>query len=233
MNSSKKALEQKIVLITGAAEGLGYELSLALAKQGATIILLDHQVQKLEQLYDTIVEAGYPEPAIYPMQLAGATQDNFNDLANTVQQTFGRLDGLIHNAAYLRSLTPLPNLALNVWNETIQVNLTAPFLLTQACLPMLKAADKALLLFISDRVNTDNDNYAFRGAYGVSKAGLDELALTLKDEFEDSTGISVISHDPGPMLTHLRALIYPGQGADIPSAKDALPPILSLVAHSL
>ncbi|VAW71327.1 3-oxoacyl-[acyl-carrier protein] reductase [hydrothermal vent metagenome] len=233
MNSSIKALEQRIVLITGAAEGLGYELSLALAEQGATIIILDHQVPKLEKLYDTIVEAGFSEPAIYPMQLAGATQENFNELANTVQQTFGRLDGLIHNAAYLRSLTPLPNLALNVWNETIQVNLTAPFLLTQACLPMLKAAEKALLLFISDRVDTDNDNYAFRGAYGVSKAGLDELARTLKDEFEDSTGISVISHDPGPMLTSLRALIYPGQGANIPTAKEALAPILSLVNNSL
>lgn len=234
MNSSIKALEQRIVIVTGAAEGLGRELSLALAEQGATIILLDHQVPKLEQVYDDIVNAGYPEPAIYPMQLAGATQDDFNTLAETVQQTFGRLDGLIHNAAYLRSLTPLPNLALNVWNETLQVNLTAPFLLTQVCLPLLKAASDAFLIFISDRVDTANDNYAFRGAYGVSKAGLDELTRTLKDEFEDSSNISIFSHDPGPMLTSLRALMYPGQRADeIPSANDAVPPILKLVTASI
>ncbi len=234
MSSSKKPLDQRIILITGAAEGLGRELSLALAKQGATIILLDHQVPKLEQLYDDIVEAGYPEPAIYPMQLAGATQNDFNTLPETVQDTFGRLDGLIHNAAYLRSLTPLPNLSLEVWNETLQVNLTAPFLLTQACLPLLNAANDAFLLFISDRVDTKNDNYAFRGAYGISKAGLDEMARTFNEELEDSTNIAVIRHDPGPMLTNLRALIYPGQKAgEVPSAKEAAPLILKLIASSI
>lgn len=234
MNNSNKALDQRIILVTGAAEGLGRELSLALAEKGATIILLDHQVPKLEQLYDDIVNAGYPEPAIYPMQLAGATQGDFNTLPETVQETFGRLDGLVHNAAYLRSLTPLANLNPNVWTETLQVNLTAPFLLTQVCLPLLNVASDAFIIFISDRVDTENDNYAFRGAYGISKAGLDEMARTLSDEIEDSTNISVIRHDPGPMLTNLRALIYPGQKAgEVPSAKDAIPPILELITASI
>lgn len=234
MSTTEKKLEQQIILVTGAAEGLGRELSLALAKQGATVILLDHQVPLLEQLYDDIVNAACPEPAIYPMQLAGAIEEDFFNLAETVKQTFGRLDGLIHNAALFKSFTPLPQFSYDSWSEILQVNLNAPFLLSKACLPLLKEADHALLMFMTDRVNTETDNYAYRGAYGVSKAGLDELALTLKDELEENTHISVISHDPGPMQTRLRARMSPGQRSnEVALPETSAGTILELVLNSI
>ena len=188
----------------------------------------------METLYDDIVNAACPEPAIYPMQLAGAIEEDFFNLSETVKQTFGRLDGLIHNAALFKSFTPIPQSSYDSWSEILQVNLNAPFLLSKACLPLLKEADHALLMFITDRVNTETENYAYRGAYGVSKAGLDELALILKDELEENTDVSVISHDPGPIQTRLRARMSPGQrSSEVDLPEIAVEPILELVLNSL
>ena len=232
--SNEKSLDQRIILVTGAAQGLGRELSLSLAKQGATVILLDDQVPLLEQLYDDIIEAGYPEPAIYPMHLGGATISDFHALPEKVQDTFGRLDGLVHNAAYLKSLSPLPTLSFENWAETMQVNLNAPFLLTQACLPLLNEADSAFIIFITDRVDPARENYAYRGAYGVSKAALDELARILADELETNTNIAVHTHDPGPLRTRLRAKMFPGQRSEqVPHPKQAVGAILDLIAASV
>jgi len=232
--TGNKSLPQQIILITGAAEGLGRELALELSSQGATIILLDHEVPMLESLYDEIIEAGSPEPAIYPMQLAGATVEDFNAIPESIRQTFGRLDGIIHNAAICKALTPLPLISFEVWAEVMQVNLNAPFLLTQACLPLLKESDDAFIMFISDRVTEEDQNHAYRGAYGVSKAALDEFARILEDEVSTNTNIRVLRNDPGPMRTRLRARMFPAQKSDnVKSAKEAVKTIIDLIAASV
>lgn len=202
-------LSDRIILITGAANGIGASCARACARYGATVILLDLNIQALEKVYDEIEQAGYPQAAIYPLNLEGAAEKDYQDLADTIQREFGRLDGLIHNAAMLGALIPLPHFDTELWYRIMQVNLNAPFVLTRSCLNLLMQSDDASIVFSSD--SAGRQGRAYWGAYGVSKAGLEGLMQTLADELESNTKIRVNSIDPGPVATGLRRLAYPGE----------------------
>lgn len=202
-------LKNRVVLITGAGNGIGRALSLASAGLGATVVLLDKHIPVLETLYDDIENSGGPQPAIYPMNLEGATLKDYNDLANTLDQEFGRLDGLVHNAAELGTLAPLAHHDVEQWYKTLQVNLTAPFLLTQSCLNLLCQAPDASVLFLSDQ--TGRQGKAYWGAYAAAKAGLENFMQVLADEMETNTPLRANSYDPGPVRTRLRRIAYPGE----------------------
>ena len=202
-------LAGRTILVTGAGDGIGRVASLAFAAHGATVILLGRTMAKLEQTYDAIEAADGPKPAIFPMNLDTAHQQEYQGLALTVEQEFGRLDGLLHNAAELALLSRIDDYDLEIWEKVLRVNLTAPFLLTQVCLPLLRRSPDASVLFTSDRVG--RRGRAYWGAYGVSKFGLEGLMQILSDETRDSSRIRVNSIAPGPTRTNLRAHAYPGE----------------------
>lgn len=222
-------LAGRIILLTGAARGIGRAVAEALARHGATLVLLDKDVHGLEYAYDAIVSAGYPEPALYPMDLQGAAPDDYTTLAHTLEKEFGRLDGLIHNAAELGALVPIANYEAELWFKTLQTNLNAPFLLTMACLGLLQSAADASILFTSDRVGRHGK--AYWGAYGVSKAGLEAFMQILADELESNTTVRANSIDPGPVLTGMRTIAYPAENRDgLKQPADVVLPFLYLMS---
>jgi NAD(P)-dependent dehydrogenase (short-subunit alcohol dehydrogenase family) len=221
-------LKNRTILVTGAANGIGRALVSAVAARGASTILLDKDVHGLEQAYDEIVAEGHPEPALYPLDLQGATADDYATLATTLEKEYSGLDGLVHNAAQLGALVPLANFENEMWFQTLQVNLNAPYLLTMACLGLMNMSADASIIFSSD--TTGRQGKAYWGAYGVSKAGLEGFMQILADELEANTPIRVNSIDPGPVRTGLRRLAYPGEdAATLNAPEDVVDPFLYLL----
>jgi NAD(P)-dependent dehydrogenase (short-subunit alcohol dehydrogenase family) len=201
-------LADRVILVTGAGTGIGRAAAEAFAAHRATVILLGPVQRELERLYDLIEGAGHPQPALFVLDLERADPREYPGLAATLSREFGRLDGLLHNAAALPYLSRIDDYDLEAWQQVLQVNLTAPFLLTQACLPLLRQSPDASVLFTSDTVGRRGK--AYWGAYGVSKFGIEGLAQILAEELRDSSPIRVNSIDPGPVRTELRMRVYPG-----------------------
>lgn len=202
-------LQNRRILITGAGDGLGRAAALEVARHGATVILLGRTVSKLEATYDDIQSVGGPEPAIYPMNLGGAAWPDYFDLAGTIEREFGRLDGILHCAAHFKAWTPLRDVEPKEWIESLQVNLTAAFALTRHCLPLLAESNDASIVFCSDRHG--REAHAFDGAYGIAKAGLEQMAKIWAQELRTMPNLRVNSFDPGPMQTGMRLKGYPGE----------------------
>jgi NAD(P)-dependent dehydrogenase (short-subunit alcohol dehydrogenase family) len=202
-------LKDRVILVTGAGDGIGRAAARRLAAHGATMILLGRTIRKLEQVYDAIEQAGAPKPAIYPMNLEGATPKDYADLAQVLATEFGRLDGLLHNAALFEGLTPLANYDIERWYRILQVNLNAPFLLTQAVMGLLNRSTDASVVFTTDPVGEDGS--AYWGAYAVAKGGAQTLMKLLANELEANTPIRVNSIDPGRVRAGLTPRAYPGR----------------------
>ena len=225
---AKDLLHDHIILVTGAGAGIGAAAAENFAAHGATVILLGRTVKKLEQTYDSIVNAGYPEPAIYPMDLEGATYEDHEQLAITINKEFGRLDGLLHNAGFLGALMPITQYDLKLWASILQINLTAPFLMSRALLPVLNKSKSASVVFTSSGVA--HQGRAYWGAYAASKAAVDNLMQTMADELETNTNIRFNSIDPGRVNTHMRRLAYPGEDPNtLPQPQDIMPSYLYLM----
>jgi NAD(P)-dependent dehydrogenase (short-subunit alcohol dehydrogenase family) len=160
-------LAGKTILVTGAGDGIGRAAALSYAEHGATVILLGRTVEKLEAVYDEIEAAAYPQAAIYPLHLRGAVMKDYDELANTIEREFGQLDGLLHNASKLGQRRTLAQTTPDSWDDVLHVNITAAFMMTQALLPMLAAAESASVVLTSSSVG--RKGRAFWGAYAVSK----------------------------------------------------------------
>lgn len=221
-------LAERVILVTGAGDGIGKAVSLAFAAHGATVILLARTVHKLESVYDDIVAAGGAKPAIYPLDLEGAVPDDYQQLAQRIESELGRLDGLLHNAGLLGSLTPIEHYDRIEWLRVIQVNLHAPFLLTQACLALLKRAPSSSLLFTSSGVG--RRGRAYWGAYSVAKFAIEGLMQTVADELEQNSHVRVNSINPGRVRTAMRAAAYPAENpAELLAPQDIVGPYLYLM----
>ncbi|GAB2621600.1 SDR family NAD(P)-dependent oxidoreductase [Novilysobacter erysipheiresistens] len=193
-----------MVLVSGAAGGLGSVAATACARAGATVVLLGRKLPKLNRLYDAIAAEG-PEPLLYPLDLEGATPDDYAELAKRLEAELGRLDGVLHCAANFRGLTPLLQSDPAAFARAIHVNLTAPWWLSQACLPLLAKADDAALVFVlDDRERVGKANW---GGYGIAQHGLESLVAMLHAELAN-TRVRVAGLQPGPMRTALRAMAY-------------------------
>ena len=203
-------LNGKVILVTGANKGFGLAISMDLAKAGATVIMLGRDLSSLECAYDAVVDAGYKEPILYPLDLEGASPENYQELQDNILEKFNRLDGLIHNAAILGTQMPIDQYDIKLWYSTLQINLSAPFMLTQFLIPALKKSDDARILFLSSSVG--RKARAYWGAYSVSKFGLEGLAMTLSEELE-KTKIKVNTINPGKMRTEMRRTAYPAEDA--------------------
>ena len=202
------SLRERVVLVTGATGGLGRATSLAAATAGATVVLLGRKVRALEALYDEIEKRGGPQPAVYPMDLSGAQPRDFVDLVASIERECGRLDGLVHAAAHFDGLQPFDQQTPEEWARTQQVNVTAPFQLTQAATPLMRKAGDAAIVFVLD--DPMRMGKAFWGGYGVAKHALAGLASIVHEETERSR---VRTHAllPGPMRTVLRRAAYYGE----------------------
>lgn len=222
-------LKDKVILITGTGDGIGACAAKTFAKYGATIILLSKTEKKLINVYDEIVNAGHPQPAIITLNLESATIDQFAELAHTIENEFGRLDGLLHNAAMFEGLSPIAQFDPVLWERTTKVNLHAPFLLSQAMIPLLNKSQSASMIFTSSGVA--HKGRAYWGAYGVTKAAQDNLMGILAEELEDNTPIRVNSIDPGRVRTRMRALAFPGENPmDNPTPEDIMDSYLYLMS---
>ncbi|HEX4894831.1 MAG TPA: SDR family NAD(P)-dependent oxidoreductase [Solimonas sp.] len=221
-------LRGRRILITGAGDGLGRAAALACARHGATVILLGRTVKKLEGVYDAIEQAGGPAPAIYPLNLAGASWKDYAELAVTLEREFGGLDGLLHAAAHFKSFAPLADVEAKEWLESLQVNLTAPFALTRHCLPLLAAAPDASVVFMADKPGRAAQ--PFGSVYGIAKAGIEHLVATWAQELENHPNLRLNSYYPGPLRTALRNLGYPGETmGQSPPAESVMPQVLWLL----
>lgn len=208
-NPDSADLTGKVILVTGAGDGIGRVAAIKYASLGATVILLGKTIPKLESTYDAIVNAGYPQPAIYPMDLLGANPDHHQEMAEIIGKQFGKLDGILHNASILGTLSPIANQNIEEWYRVQQVNVNAVFLMTQACLSLLMKAPNASVIFTSSGVG--RKGRAYWGAYSVSKFATEAFMQILADELESNTQVRSNSINPGATRTKMRAKAYPGE----------------------
>jgi NAD(P)-dependent dehydrogenase (short-subunit alcohol dehydrogenase family) len=219
---SKDLLKDRIILVTGAGDGIGRAVSKGLAAHGATVVLLGKTIKKLEAIYDEIMHAGGPRPGIYPMDLMGATYKNYEELVGVLDKEYGRLDGLLHNAGILGERAPIEHYEIHIWQQVLQVNLTAPFALTKACLEILYKSQDACVVFTGADVG--RNPRAYWGAYAVSKAGIEALSALLADETEFRGTVRVNTINPGAVRTEMRRLAFPAEDREKLLAPEKLVP---------
>ena len=205
---SNDLLKDRVILVTGASDGIGKAVAIEYAKVGATVVLHGRDIPKLEAVYDEIIAAGYPQPAILPLNLLTASAEQFKSLAQTIQTELGRLDGILHNAGMISELAPIEFTPAETWQQIIQVNLNAVYLITNACMPLLRQSPSASIITVSSGVG--RKGRAFWGPYAVSKFAIEGLTQVLADELEGSN-IRVNSINPGATRTKMRAKAYPAE----------------------
>lgn len=218
----------RVILVTGASDGIGQALALALARQGATVALLGRTQRKLARTYDRILEAGGPEPALLPFNLETAAAPDYEALAEAMDREFGRLDGLAHVAGILGDLSPIDQYDVPTWCRVLHVNLTAAFIVTRTLLPLLRRSQDASVVFTSSSVG--RRGRAYWGAYAASKFGLEGLMQVLAHELAGTTRIRANSVNPGPTRTAMRRQAYPAEDAGpLPEPSSVLSPFLYLL----
>ena len=221
-------LENRIIAVTGAGSGIGRAAALSFARHGATVILIGRTVPTLEQVYDEIEKSGGPQPAIFPMDLRTQNADDYLLLANTIDREFGRLSGLLHNAALLGEISPLQNVELSTWLEVMQVNVNAGFALTRYLLPLMQREKDASVIYTSSTVG--REARAFWGPYAVSKAADEMLMQVFHLELEKTSGVRVNSVNPGATATRMRARAFPAENPrTLKKPADIMPVYLYLM----
>ncbi len=211
--------KQPVWLITGAAGTLGRELVRQVLNDGADCVALDRNERGLNQLHDGLRDEGLPAPALYPLDLIGASPDDYASLAATLDQHFSRLDVLVHAAASFSALRPLEHQAADEWFGILQCGLTGPFLLTNALMPLLRASERGCIALINNTACLAQP--ARWGAYGVAQAGRRQMAHTLAAEL-GPRGPRAMEIDPGPFFSPLRSAAWPAETqAELPRAAEA------------
>lgn len=227
-HATPETLRDRVVLVTGAGGGLGRATAVAAASAGASVVLMGRKVPQLEKVYDAVAALKRAEPAIYPMDLAGATATDYADLADNIHNEYGRLDGVVHAAAHFDSLRPVTNIQPEEWLRSLHVNVSVPFLLTQACTALLNAATDASIVFVLD--DPDRTRRAHWGGYGASKHALAAFASILHEEWENGS-VRVHTVLPPPMRTALRRAAYYGENTmQLPAPHLFAPAIVYLLS---
>jgi NAD(P)-dependent dehydrogenase (short-subunit alcohol dehydrogenase family) len=222
-NAAQDCLKGKIILVTGAGDGIGRAAALSYAEHGATVILLGKTLEKLEAVYDEIEKKSWPQPALCPFDLNSTHTEQYKEIAKTINENFGHLDGLLHNAGILGDRASIAAYKSKLWLDTMQVNVNAPFMLTQALLPLLRNSQHTSIIFTSSGVG--RQGRAFWGAYAVSKFATEGLMQTLADEQEQTSQIRVNCINPGPTCTQMRATAYPAENPATLRPPEALMPL--------
>jgi NAD(P)-dependent dehydrogenase (short-subunit alcohol dehydrogenase family) len=221
-------LAGRVIAITGASSGIGRAVALACARFGATVILVGRNARKLETVHTEIETAGSPLPIIAVLDLEKALASDYDQLAAAVLERFGRLDGLLHNAGILGTLSPIEHHDVPTWCRVMHVNVTAAFALTQVLLPALKRSQDASVLFTSSSVG--RRGRAYWGAYAVSKFATEGFMQVLAAETENITSIRVNSLNPGRARTMMRRQAYPAEELNtLPMPETLTGPYIALL----
>ena len=227
-NARPDELTGRVIAITGASSGIGRAVAIACARFGATVILIGRNARKLETVHGEIEAAGSPEPTIAVLDLEKAIASDYDKLASAVAERFGRLDGLLHNAGLLGTLTPIEHYDVPTWCRVMHVNVTAAFALTQVLLPALKQSQDASVLFTSSSVG--RRGRAYWGAYAVSKFATEGFMQVLASEVENITSIRVNSLNPGRARTMMRRQAYPAEDLNsLPLPETLTGPYIALL----
>jgi NAD(P)-dependent dehydrogenase (short-subunit alcohol dehydrogenase family) len=218
----------RVIMVTGAGAGLGRAAALALAGAGAEVILLGRTVRKLESVHAEIDKLGAPEASIVPLDLERALAADYEAVAAAVEKRYGRLDGLLHNAALLGTLTSIEQYDVPTFMRVMHVNVTAAFVLTRQLLPLLRASGDAAVLFTSSSVG--NRGRAYWGAYSISKFAVEGFAQVLAQELESTSKVRVNVIDPGKVRTSMRRAAYPSEAPEsLPTPESLTAPYLALL----
>lgn len=209
-----KPLDGKVILVTGASGAIGKESALRLADQGATIILMGRKEEKLNPIYDIIVNRGGAEPAIVEMDFLKVEDNDFYNLAQNLGAEFGRLDGIVHGAINLGYLTPLAHTSPEKWHHGLQITLNTPYFLTHAMLPLLDQSERASVIFFTHNEVATGDK-AYWGSYAIAKAGLETMMKIFALENESEGKIAFNAIDPVCLNSALRMSAMP-EGAPNP-----------------
>ncbi len=222
-------LNNKTILITGASQGLGRSAAIAFAGHGATVILLGRNTRKLEQVYDEIVTAGGPTPAIFPMDLAAATDADFSAMAQAIGYQLGRLDGILHCAAAFETLAPQSLESAESWLKLFKVNAAAPAAINRACTSYLEASEAGSVILVGE--SHGHQPAAYWGGFAVSKAALEAYFKIQADEWSD-TPMRINLLIPGPINSPQRARTHPAEAKDgLPQLDALLPRLLFLMGR--
>lgn len=203
------ALEGKVILVTGASDGIGRGAALSFAAHGATVVLVARNVEKLESVYDEIEAAGGPQPAAVPFDLSQDTEEAFVELAAVLETQFGKLDGLLLNASILGQRRAIEQSAWTDWRDVLQLNVHSQFLTVKNLMPLLKQAPQASIVFTSSGVGRTGK--AFWGAYAVSKFATEGMMQVLASETENTSNVRVNCINPGATNTAMRRAAYPAE----------------------
>jgi len=221
-------LKDKVILVTGAGDGIGKTVAKSYATHGATVILLGRTQVKLEAVYDEIVAAGGPQPGIAVLDFRTAQPEEYENLAEQIENEYGRLDGLLHNASKLGQKMSLDQYPIGTFMEVMHINVNAAFVLTRILMPLLRKSSSASVVFTSSSVG--RKGRAFWGAYAVSKFATEGLMETLADEQGENSKLRTNSINPGATRTNMRAAAYPGEDPDtLKTPEDILAPYLYLM----
>ena len=202
-------LAGRVIAITGASDGIGRAVAQAASASGAQVILLGRNLRKLTATYDAISAAQGDVSTRVQLDYETAVAADYDRIAAAVMDRYGRLDGLVHCAAQLGSLTPIELYDVPMWCRLLHVNVTAAFALTQVLMPALRASKDASVLFTSSSVG--RQGRAYWGAYAVSKFALEGLSQVLADETLGNSAIRVNTINPGKARTLMRRQAYPSE----------------------
>jgi len=202
-------LAGRVVAITGAGSGIGRAVALACARHQANVVLIGRDASKLEAVHAELAAAGSPEASIALLDLEKALARDYDELADAVLERYGRLDGLLHNAGLLGTLSPIEHYDVPTWCRVLHVNLTAACVLTQVLLPALKKSEDASIVFTASSVG--RRGRAYWGAYAISKFALEGLSQVLSEELEGISHVRVNTLNPGRARTAMRREAYPAE----------------------
>ena len=202
-------MKNKVILITGANKGIGKMLSLEFSKMGVNIVLLGRNEESLDSVYDEIITTTSTKPLIIKCDLSNIDINSAKQISDEIMGVYGRLDGVIFNAAKLGKMSTIEDYEEDIWKEVFNINLHSAFIISKEILPALKAAPNGRIIFTSSGVAEVGK--AFWGAYSASKFAVKGLAEILRDELDTTSNIKVFNYDPGKTRTSMRALAYPAE----------------------
>ena len=202
-------LTGRVIAITGAGDGIGRAVAMDAAAHGAQVILIGRTSRKLEAVRSDIVALHGERALIAVLDLEKALAADYDQLADAIASQYGRLDGLVHCAGILGTLTPIEQYDVPTWCKVMHVNVTAAFVLTQVLLPLLRQSPSASVLFTSSGVG--RTGRAYWGAYSVSKFAIEGLSQVLAAETSGNTNVRVNVVNPGAVRTLMRRQAFPSE----------------------